>query len=511
MTAGLHSAVLEDDRRPVGLINGNARHEAVAFRDPRQDASAELSVVVGDIAQPGIVEAAGFTLDDFYSQPAQALHRIIRSLRAVGAPLSLSTIRHFLSMPQQAELLASLGGQSFFEQIEVREHDILLFEYYANIVRKNSRVRHLKERALSIASACDDASQDAETILAERGDFSDLYLPEPDSFTARALIEAYPRLAEGLVDGLIRRGETANLVAPTKIGKSWLTYNLALSIITGRDWFGFPTRAGRVLLVDNELHRETLADRLQKVADAMGLRLDDFADSLTVWPLRGKGMDVHAIGRKLNRVPKGFFAAIIIDAKYRALPVGTSENDNTAETAFYNEEDRWAVTLDSSVINVHHSTKGDQSEKRLTDLGAGGGAQSRAADAHIALREHEEEGAFVLEAAVRSFAPVQPIGLTWEFPLWVANSEVDTTRLKRSRTKQEECQAIKDREADQLVLDACATWKTVPEIRRLTGFGADRATRAIGRLTAAKLLDQEIHDRPRNPGAQVFRKSVNAA
>src|SRR5579885_1675664 len=129
MTAGLHSAVLEDDRRPVCLINGNARHEAVAFRDPRQDASAELSVVVGDIAQPGIVEAAGFTLDDFYSQPAQALHRIIRSLRAVGAPLSLSTIRHFLSMPQQAELLASLGGQSFFEQIEVREHDILLFEY----------------------------------------------------------------------------------------------------------------------------------------------------------------------------------------------------------------------------------------------------------------------------------------------------------------------------------------------------------------------------------------------
>src|SRR4029077_17151036 len=56
--------------------------------------------------------------------------------------------------------------------------------------------------------------------------------------------------------------ETANIISVSKIEKSWLAYSLVMSLATGRDWFGFPTSRGRVLLIDNELHQEILSYRL---------------------------------------------------------------------------------------------------------------------------------------------------------------------------------------------------------------------------------------------------------
>jgi hypothetical protein len=224
--------------------------------------------------------------------------------------------------------------------------------------------------------------------------------------------------------------------------------------------------------------------------------------------MRGRTKDVFAIGRELDRV-RDEYALVILDAKYRAIPSRASENANEDETAFYNEEDRWEAR-GPAVANVHHSGKGNQSDRRVTDVGSGGGAQSRAADCHIILREHEEADTFVLEAAVRSFAPLEPIGLRWEFPRWIPDSAVDPERLKRQPTRQQQEQAKNDAGADRGVLDVCQTWRTLPEIRRATGFGADRATRAVGRLVKAKLLEQSTEDRFRHPKAEVFRRSIYA-
>ena len=67
---------------------------------------------------------------------------------------------------------------------------------------------------------------------------------------------------------------------------------------------------------------------------------------------------------------------------------------------------------------VHHSSKGGQSNKSVVDVGAGAAALARAADTHVILREHEQEGAVVLEARTRSWEQPQSIVLTWEFPVW---------------------------------------------------------------------------------------------
>jgi AAA domain len=504
------TATLPDDRRIVGN-NGHAeRAESIALAMPPVDAGAELSVVVCEMHKSGSMVGAGIDPADLYSPKARELLEVIEVLRLGGGPASLSTVRHFLQMPGNEELYEGLGGASIFDEIEVRQIDLPHFGYYAGIVREKARRRMLKERALAVANAADDDSQELGALI-EQTDFSDLEIAPDDAFTLRALRDSYPHLNPTVIDGLIRRAEVANIIAPTKIGKSWLTYGISLSVVTGRDWFGFKTEAGRVLIVDNELHRATIGQRLVAVGDAMALQYRDYADLLSIWPLRGKGLDVYAIGRRLNRIPRGFYSLIVIDAKYRAIPCGTSENDNASEAHFYNELDRWAERLDSAVTVIHHSTKGDQSDKRVTDVGAGGGAQSRAADTHIAIREHETPGVFVLDAAVRSFAPIEPIAVRFEFPLWVADGGADPTRLKSKPTRQQERQDRQDAEADRSVLDYCTTWRTLPEVRRNTALGDSRATRAIGRLSAAGLIEQGTQDRPRNKGAVVYRKSIHAS
>ena len=153
----------------------------------------------------------------------------------------------------------------------------------------------------------------------------------------------------------------------------------------------------------------------------------EYRDLIEVWPLRGNLRDIFQIGEDLRQATD--FRLIVFDAKYRMAPAGTNENTNTDETRLYNALDRYAEMTGAAIVNVAHSSKGNQADKRVTDVGAGAGAQSRAADAHIILREHEDDGVVVLDGAVRSFAPPEPLPLRWTFPQWIPDATRDPTKL----------------------------------------------------------------------------------
>jgi hypothetical protein len=257
-------------------------------------------------------------------------------------------------------------------------------------------------------------------------------LPEP--ITANQLIGKFPELREPIIHKLARRGEVVNLIAAPKFGKSWLIYLLLLSIANGKHLFGtFWTVPGHVLLIDNELYPETLSSRLPLVATALGVDLAECGDRFHVVNLRGKLADLKRIRSYVAQFQPRQFQAIVIDAFYRTYPEGTDENNNADMTALYNTLDCIAAELDCVVIVVHHATKGNQSIKAITDVGSGAGAQSRAADTHLVLRPHQQQGVAVLEAAVRSFPPVTPICLKWEFPIWQLDTTNDPQALRSER------------------------------------------------------------------------------
>jgi hypothetical protein len=128
---------------------------------------------------------------------------------------------------------------------------------------------------------------------------------EPATFTrprsVRQLVTEHTALRDPVIHGLLRRGETMNVIAPPKTGKSWLVNQLAIYGTTGGYWHGHMVERGNVLVLDNELHAETSADRIPRVAAAMEARAADYFDSVFVENLRGKSWDVFkSLSNKLN-------------------------------------------------------------------------------------------------------------------------------------------------------------------------------------------------------------------
>ena len=258
--------------------------------------------------------------------------------------------------------------------------------------------------------------------------------------TLGELVTAFPKMKTVLIHGFLRIGETMNIIAPPKTGKSWLVTDLALAVATGTPWFGFPCEQGKVLIIDNELHGETSANRIPKVIESRGVDFNSVKDDIIVENQRGALRSIEDLAGELEELKPYGFKLIIIDAFYRALPRGTDENDNGTVAGLYNLIDRYAEVLGCAFVLIHHTSKGNQSTKAVTDVGAGAGSQSRAADAHVILRRHREEGCVVMESVVRSFPSVKPVCLRWHWPLWDRDDTLNPDDLdgkaeaKRPRT-----------------------------------------------------------------------------
>lgn len=234
------------------------------------------------------------------------------------------------------------------------------------------------------------------------------------------LIDDNPTMRPVVVGGVLRRGETANLIGSVKIGKSHFAGQLAWSVASGTPWLSHDVAKGRVLIIDNELHPETLANRMYRIAMEMMVDISIYGQSIDVISIRGENLDIHTLENRLKAIEPRHYTLVILDALYRTLPAGISENDNAQMMAVYNKLDYYASQWDCAIGVVHHASKGQQGEKSVTDVGSGAGSISRAADTHIIIRPHEQPDLSVMECVTRSFKSPDPISVRFEWPLWSA-------------------------------------------------------------------------------------------
>ncbi len=283
-----------------------------------------------------------------------------------------------------------------------------------------------------------------------------------------------------IVEGLVRRGEVMNIIAGTKVGKSWLALRLAFSVASGRPFLGRRVARGRVLLLDNELHGETIQNRLATVAGAMGIAADGEHDLFEYLDLRGEKIGISDLSALLQRYKPRELTLVILDAKYRFFD-GLEENSNSDQTTFHNEVDRLASQLDCVICLIHHATKGTQTGKTVTDIGSGGGAQSRTVDCHLVIRPHDESDdlQFWMRLSGR-LQPVQPESIRWQFPLWTQAAGVEPV-LKRDQTRADSRQIAKDREGLSTLSDVFGRRPgesiTRYELKRDSGIGSERLDR----------------------------------
>jgi len=320
------------------------------------------------------------------------------------------------------------------------------------------------------------------------GNYSRPSFPTPLSIAE--LRDAHPTLREPVIEGLLRRGETAGIHAKSKVGKSWLAYLIGLSVASGYYLFGrHRCRQGPVLLVDYELHPENLAHRIPTVVQAMHLQEYDINETFDVVSMRGQGGTIDTLWLFFDSLQKQY-SLIILDPLYRILPGGTSENDNAAMAQVFNLIDNYAAKTGSAILFIHHQSKGDQSGKDVVDVGSGAGSIARAVDGHIVLRPHEEEGCVVMDAALRSFAPIEPVVLRWEFPLWRLDEELDPTALKKPKSARDQRQNGMDEEGRASVLSTLSGGpRTRRSIRTELSMGAKRVDRLIEQLVELEQIE----------------------
>ena len=126
--------------------------------------------------------------------------------------------------------------------------------------------------------------------------------PPPTVCRLRSLIDGFTGLNPPVIRGLLREGETMNIIASPKVGKSWLVSGVAIAVASGLDWLSFPVEQGRVLHIDNELHANTSAYRYRVISEAMNISPSLYDDNIDLVNLRGQLRDLYALGRLFDTI-----------------------------------------------------------------------------------------------------------------------------------------------------------------------------------------------------------------
>lgn len=349
----------------------------------------------------------------------------------------------------------------------------------------------LHERGFGMKGTCTVDFSTFETDEGARESVKDPFAAFPGIISGSTLIRIYPDRRPVIVDGLIREGDVANIVAAPKVGKSWLAMGLAASVASGGKWLNtFDTKQGRVLYIDNELDPTDAAFRLRAVAENMGLPKATLDEWFHIASFRGYPIELDRVCSWLRHClrdkDRGYYKLIIIDTLSKMLAGDKSENDNLYIRSIYTKLESLTSDLGLAVGIVHHASRGDQGEKAVTDCGAGAGSQSRACDCHMVIRPHSEEGMCVLDSTVRSFAGSPSLSIRWDYPLWKGEPEKTAELGTRESKKRHERTAQAQQEITDILDSEFGDRFSINKLHeRMEGYGVIVIRKACEALVEA--------------------------
>ena len=210
-------------------------------------------------------------------------------------------------------------------------------------------------------------------------------LPDPESLASEW--DNMPKLAEPLIEGVLRQGHKMLIAGPSKAGKSFALIEMCIAIAEGKKWMGWQCTQGKVLYVNLELDRASCLHRFKDVYESSGLKASNLAN-IDIWNLRGKSIPMDKLAPKLiRRAHKKGYIAVVIDPIYKVITGDENSADQMAN--FCNQFDKVCNELNVSVIYCHHHSKGAQGGKKSMDRASGSGVFARDPDALLDLIELE--------------------------------------------------------------------------------------------------------------------------
>ncbi len=297
------------------------------------------------------------------------------------------------------------------------------------------RLRRLQARARRVIDDVAQPNADAVEISAEIhadldriGDSSSAGLGL--GVTADVLCSSPPPIPAELIAGVLYRSGTMMLSGPSKSRKTYTFLDLGVSVATGNPWLGFPTAKGSVSYINFELSEHSFQRRLAAICTAKRVLPPA---NFHAFNLRGRPANMMMLAGELPRLIKQHdIRLVVLDPWYKiSAQSGAEENSNDGQARILAEAERIVTGNGAALVVGHHFSKGDSASKNSIDRAAGAGAMARWGDVIATLSEHEEADAMTLEFHLRDFAPVAPIALRWELPLWRRDASLDPAKLKR--------------------------------------------------------------------------------
>ena len=238
-----------------------------------------------------------------------------------------------------------------------------------------------------------------------------------------------------IIHGILHTGSKMSIGGASKSFKTWSLLDIAISISTGSDWLQFHTTQSKVLFMNFEIQDFSWQTRLNKVADAKNVELNE---NLILCNMRGLAEDFRTLIPKLiRRCESEQFSVIILDPIYKIYG-NTDENSARDTAALLNALEELATTTGAGIIFAAHFAKGNAAGKNAIDRISGSGVFARDPDSILVFTEHEQESAFTIEPILRNFQTVPAFPVRWKFPLMEMATDLDPSKLKQAAGRKKE-------------------------------------------------------------------------
>ena len=309
--------------------------------------------------------------------------------------------------------------------------------------------------------------------------------PLPEIEFLRAFSADLPAAPPQIIEGILHQGCKMILGGTSKSNKSWCLLDLAISAASGEKWWGRRCTKVPVVYINFELHRWSIAQRLNALCGARP-ECKGLGDSLALWNLRGRNADLTLLRPQLEeQLARHRFGLIILDPAYKLLG-DRDENANGEIASLMNEFEALAQSSGAAVVVAHHFAKGDSTVKNAVDRMSGAGAWARDPDSILVLTPHEEPDCFTVSPVLRNLPQVDEFVVQWDYPLMRLAPDLNPDALRRPQSKNKVCT---DSEfVDQLVGDTPNSRSNIVAAGAKLGISRTSVDRYLGRLTEAGLI-----------------------
>ena len=273
-------------------------------------------------------------------------------------------------------------------------------------------------------SAQDDAMEDGRDQYQAADQCS--RLPEIDC-AMDLVADANIVLPPQLIEGVLHQGLKGVIGSSSKARKTWILLDLALSVATGTRWWKWNTIQGRVLVVNFEIPKPFLKQRIEVLAGRKNLT--DYSQ-LDIWTLRGHASNFNdLVAAMIERIRECRYSLIIIDPIYKGLS-GKDENRAGDIGELCDLLESLAVDTGAAVLYVHHFSKGKQAAKDPIDRFSGSGVFARDADSIIVMTKHEAEDCYTIDLTLRNLPEQESFVVRWDYPVMLLDDAKDPTKLQ---------------------------------------------------------------------------------